>query len=141
MTLKVVDATMPLKFEITKQNVASAKCKDPKQCVIAQAMRAALGDYIEEFEVGAFVTKVTFAGRVVRYRTPIVLARALRHFDRTGRWDLPPGMYGLRPLSASRRLGQSAGRTKNGKANPKAPKKRQSLPTRFVDRVIVKAAP
>ena len=136
--MKIVDATMPLKFEITKKHVAQAKCKDPKQCVIAQAMRAALGDYIQEFEVGARITKVTFAGRVVRYETPAALRLALRHFDQTGHWDLPEGSYALRKPSKGKRLGDGGGRTGSGPHATKRPKKRHAMPTRYVDRVNAK---
>ncbi len=100
--MRIVNATKPLRFEITKASIKAAKCKDPGQCVIAQGLREALPEgLIDGFQVGAKITKIfSREGQVItRYSTPKLLAAALKYFDLTGRWSLEPGVYTLRPLN------------------------------------------
>lgn len=128
--MKVVDATRPLVFRITAKHIAAAKCKDPQQCVTAQALRDALGDHLEQFEVGGRITKVWTTDKIVRYETPAALRLALIEFDKTGRWNLPLGTYQVRKPAKGRRLGESGGRTRTGPHKTKRAKKRHAVPTR-----------
>lgn len=113
----VFDAQSPLSFEITEESIKNAKCKDPSQCVIAQGLRAALGDFIQAVEVGASIIKVWgYDNTCRRYGTPSVLRRALIEFDRnfekhgTVRWNLPVGKYTLLPPCPSAQLGKRPNR-------------------------------
>ena len=138
--LKVRDASRQLVFHITKKHVKIAKCGDPKECVIAQAVRDALPDHVRELHVGAKITKIVdIAGHVIRYRTPVVLATALRRFDLKKGWLLPDGEYRLTPPSPSHRLGSRRGQRTGPKVGtPKG--KRHTVPTRHV-RSIYQVAP
>lgn len=133
---KVRDAKIPLGFDIGPEAVSKAVCRDPLRCVIAEAMNMALGDMYDSVEVGPAVTKVFFpGGRIVRYRTPMVLKDALTRFDGTGKWGLPKGRYELQAMPPSMRLGARLGRPNGrGRGNTKAPTTRR-LPSRRVSRV------
>src|SRR4051812_41236665 len=102
---KLEDAKKPLTFKINHKHVALAKCGDPNNCVVAQAINDALGDYFDGVEVGSSVTKVYSPDKVLRYATPNKLKRAIPHFDKTKQWDLPPGEYSLLPPPKSMRQG------------------------------------
>lgn len=145
---KVRDATRPLAFKITKKHVKDAKCGDPEQCVIAQAIRDALPDHVAEIHVGAMVTKVVdYNGNVIRYATPPKLHDALHGFDLNRGWKLPDGDYRLNPLPPSKRLGKqaSAGASTFGPRKKKPGSKgwnqfnSKAPPTRHVVRVEVVA--
>jgi hypothetical protein len=92
----------PLKFEITPQHEKVAKCKDPCQCVIAQALTEALGPMMQMAIVGATVVKIITDTKVIMYRTPQLLKIALQHFDKKLGWPLDPGNYKLLPYSEKR---------------------------------------
>lgn len=109
---EIKDAKKPLTFKISPKHVVVAKCGDPNNCVVAQAINDALGDYFDGVEVGSSVTKVFSPGKVVRYATPNKLKRAIPHFDITKQWDLPPGEYSLLPPPASMRIGARPNRWK-----------------------------
>jgi len=100
----VEDAVFPLNFTITPAHVRKALCKNPAQCVIAQAVRAKYGFQFEKILVGGSIIKVFMKDKVLRFATPRALRKALRQFDKTGLWDLPPGDYTLLPPSPSARL-------------------------------------
>lgn len=101
----IINATSDLDFKITEQHVKNAKCKDPGKCVVAQALRDLFGivNAIEEIAVGSNITKLIVHSqkRCYRYATPGALAAALKHFDVTKQWDLPPATYTLRALPKS----------------------------------------
>ncbi len=140
---KAKDATKPLEFEILAEHVAAASCGDPEQCVVAQAVRAHCGDLFDVIQVGATVTKLTRAdGIKVRYRTGAILRRALIQFDLTGKWNLPAGIYKLKPPGPGHRLTDQPNNlhkmTAKQKASPKKGRKRRknhNTPTRKVARV------
>ena len=124
----VKNATHPLTLFISPAHEERAKCKDPAQCVIAQALAdSPLGEVCEGFQVGARCTKVITSDLIVRYRTPYKLANALRTFDLTGEWGLPPGEYTLMPYDGGKRRWEKA-RRKGGKQD--IFHGRRSVPTR-----------
>lgn len=101
----VEDAIFPMYFTITSAHVRKALCKDPANCVIAQAVRAKYGFQIVGVLVGPSITKVFMKDKVLRFKTPAILARALKNFDRTELWDLPPGEYVLHVPKGGDRIG------------------------------------
>ncbi len=135
-----IDAKRPLVFTITPEDVESAVCGDPENCVIARACTHCLGDLFESIQVGASITKVVRSdGMKVRYKTPAFLRRALIVFDTTGVWDLPPGEYRLAPPKPSSSVEANAKRNRLHTIKKKKPgckKKRKAyLPSRRVARV------
>jgi hypothetical protein len=102
---EVIDADEGLTLKVTPAHVKRAKCGDPGQCVVAQALRDHFGPMVDGFQVGSNITKVYSGDRIIRYSTPGKLARSLRLFDRTRQWHLPPGEYTLKPLAVSYRRG------------------------------------
>lgn len=107
----VVNADQALTLKITAENIAKAKCKDPEQCVIAQAIYSSpLGMVATLAHVGASTAKIVCSDRVIRYKTPAKLAKALSVFDKTGLWHLPVGEYTLLPYTGAQRRWESAKR-------------------------------
>lgn len=91
----VEDAVKPLRFYINKERHAeSATCSDPEKCVIALALSEAVPD-LQAVEVSSGITKVVTSSKCIRYRTPPRLRKALKHFDLTGMWGLPDGVYSI----------------------------------------------
>jgi hypothetical protein len=108
--MQAKDATSSISFQITPKHIRAAKCKNPRECVIAQALRQALPDYLAEIIVGASITKmVMMDGTVLRYYTPENLRAALKSFDKRGIWNLPTGVYKLRVPPPSLRLARMKG--------------------------------
>lgn len=101
----VKDAKKPLTFRITLDHVAKAKCNNPNECVVAQGLKAALGDFFMEVYVGGSIIKIVTEHEVLRFSTPNVLRDALIAFDEKKGWRLPPGEYTIRPPSKTNRLG------------------------------------
>jgi hypothetical protein len=138
--MKVVDAKKPLIFKITKAHHKAAKCKDPSQCVVAQAIQDTLGEHFDRIEIGTNITKVFTPTKVIRYSTPSVLSRQIPVFDETGRWDLPFDQeYRLAPVHASHRLDRPSRWDKKVERPPGAKKpadrfRGRKLPTRKVSR-------
>lgn len=60
------DATKPLKFGIIEKHICEASPGDPGNCVVACAVRDALGDMFDSIEVGAHVTKVYVNNQCIR---------------------------------------------------------------------------
>lgn len=139
--LTAQDATKPLTFKIAAAHVNGAQCKDPNNCVVAQAVRAALGDFFESIEVGITVTKIYTNGRILRYATPHALRRAIPIFDETKRWELPHGEYTLNTVPPQAKLGARGNRwgrkSKTKTAPGKDVMKPRKLPTRTVSKCRV----
>ena len=134
---KVKDATRPLEFRITNEQVKIARQGDPQHCVVAEGLSACLGDYFDGVEVGAAFTKVYTGDKVTRYRTPKALRKAIPVFDRTGKWLLPPGTYRLLTVDPAHKLGHKKKKSKPKKKVPVAGKAAfngRPLPTRRVRR-------
>lgn len=112
---EVRNADRPLTFRITEDHVAIAECRNPEKCVIAQALYdSAIGQIAEEFQVGSTCTKIVTGQVIIRYTTPNKLRLALRTFDKTELWHLPPGEYTLNPYKGAQNRWNSAKR-KGGK--------------------------
>lgn len=95
-----------LKFSITPKNVKCAKKGDAEACVIAQALKHKFHRELTEVRVCKSITKLYFRAldRIERYQTPPELSKALPRFDRTGQWNLPDGVYELKPIAPSQKL-------------------------------------
>jgi hypothetical protein len=90
------NANQALTLTITEEHIKKAVCKDAGKCVIAQALMASpLGQLVEGFQIGPSTSKVYTREKIVRYKTPGKLAKALKVFDVTGKWHLPVGQYTL----------------------------------------------
>lgn len=133
----VEDAVFPLNFTITAAHVRKALCKDPANCVIAQAVRAQYGFQFEMILVGASIIKVYMKGKVIRFATPKNLREALRRFDRTKLWDLPAGTYTIHPPTKTARLGGRPNRWKKHRKGTNGSGRQgfsgHELPSRWVE--------
>lgn len=99
----LTDAARKFVFEITNEDISKAQRYNKNYCAIARAVRATPG--VIGVEVGAKTSRIrTSDGSVRRYMTPSQLALALTKFDKSGEWDLPPGVYKLNPPPPSERL-------------------------------------
>lgn len=136
---EVADATRSHTFTISKEHIKKAKCKDPSQCVIAQALNDSMGAFFDGVEVGSTITKVYYPGRILRFATPVLLRKALKGFDETGIWDLPEGKYELTPPKGTLRLGSRPNRWARVSQTKTEPGRdtfsARAMPTRKVSRV------
>ena len=94
---KKENATIAMRITILPEHVKKAKCGDPANCVIAQALLATFGDLLNHCEIGSKVMRIITDTKVIRYSMTNQLSRALIIFDKTGQWGLPPGDYWLLP--------------------------------------------
>jgi len=106
----IVHSKDELVFQITPKHVQRAKCGKPGECVIAQALEDLYQSDFIAFEVGSNVTKIYSRLTVVCYHTPYNLANALKTFDKTKQWHLPPGEYTLLPYKKRPRRWEKAKR-------------------------------
>lgn len=136
---EVVYTEKPLSFEIDPAAVALGRERDEFHCPVANGVNRSMPPgVLQAVSVGAFVTKLVTAEKVVVYRTPRPLRVALKKFDETGEWDLPTGRYSLSPHP--RTLNARQKRTKGDKApRHRSPHtgvfRNRALPTRFVERI------
>ena len=102
----IMDATLPMEIVIKPAHVAIAKCKDEKNCVVAQAISDRFGDVFEGVFVGSTILKVITSDKVIRYGTPSKLKRQIPVFDKTKKWDLKENeIFVLRPPCKTAILG------------------------------------
>ena len=112
--LKVSEPRKPLRFEITPKHCDGAKRVGPCNCVIAQALMNKFGARLLEVQVLPTITCLMWSGGVThRYQTPRILRTALENWDKTGQWDLPPGVYELLPVHKSQTRRAQTERAKN----------------------------
>jgi hypothetical protein len=139
----LIDSLASLFITITPEHVKKAKCKDPTQCVVAQALMAHFNGLLDGFVVGSNITKIFSIGgkTCVRYSTSGALARSLKHFDETQQWNLPPGVYELKPLAASYRREARFNKMKHSGGTKSVFNAGRVAPTRFAPTVcqIMKA--
>jgi len=83
-------------FEITAADAAEARRYDKNHCVVANAVLGTIPG-ITGIQVGKAIVQVRTDSGIRRYRTPVVLAKALAKFDESGYWGLKPGVYTLQP--------------------------------------------
>lgn len=100
--VKVMDAKITLVLDISKKDIERAKPGDMDNCVVAQALQRQLGTH--QVCVGRNITSVLKEDVLVRFKTPNVLAKNLRIFDKTGCWSLPEGTYELKPPTPSYKI-------------------------------------
>lgn len=113
----IVNATSAMLINITPRAIARAVPGDPYKCVVAIALHDALGDQYK-YEISATTIKVIdeHHGVMLRFALPAAMQRAIKKFDRPGRWkglwDLAPGVYRLPPLAKSviERPGRATGK-------------------------------
>lgn len=90
-----MDAAAPMTFTINQDDAKRAKCNDPGQCVVAQALMREFGKVFQGMNVGRTATHIITKTHVIRFSTPSQLRTAIIRFDDTGKWGLPPGEYTL----------------------------------------------
>lgn len=103
-----VFADRELTLAIDHNDVRGAVRRVPDACVVALAIvRCTLGPYITGAEVGTNITKLwSDESKIeVRFHTSDELGKAIRKWDKTGRWILPNGAYWLRRYPDSLRPG------------------------------------
>jgi hypothetical protein len=118
-----MDAEADQLIEIRKADIAKAVCKDPTQCVVAQAARRSFGSSIRGVVVGKTVFFIVHKGidgkhYAIRYNPDSRLKRAIDRFDKTkgqgengqGVWTLPLGTYILKVPSETNARGGRANR-------------------------------
>ncbi len=150
---RVIDSTKPLNLVITPEHLKkslatkSGGCKDPSQCVIAQAIDEAIPGGFDAIEVGSRITKITCEATktIVRYSTPAKLKRALQAFDLTGKWNLPAGIYALHAIAGTKQaIGGRPNRwdKKKKQEHPKVPDRfrGRALPTRRISKCPIKGS-
>lgn len=132
-----VHSPEPLEFRVREDDIAAALCKNPNACVVARAIKRAIGPALQDIEVGARSTRLVYADMVVVYRTSNTLRKALIDFDNTGLWSLPPGWYRLNRDVPSKDRNSIRGEYKK-RPGPKRPQdvfKAIATPTRRVRNV------
>jgi hypothetical protein len=124
-------------LHVGPDDAKGAKCKDPAQCVVAQAIRRTIGKDLDFVEVGPTITKIGVGPVLYRVATPDMLRHALMHFDTHKTWHLAPGFYDFTPMSPTCRLGGRPNRWKHRKQyNGKRKMARsRALPTRRVSAI------
>jgi hypothetical protein len=139
------DSDTSLTLRVTPAMIASAICKHPKNCVMAQACAAHFGRGFLGVWVGAVFTKILMRDEngVIyerRYKNPAKLTKAIRTFDSTGTWT--GGFeFTLTPPQGTDRLG-GGGRGNRRNRVPQNPNGRpyyakgatKADPTRFIPR-------
>ena len=102
----IVNATHAMLLNITQRAIDEAVPGDAYRCVVAIALHNALGDRYT-YEISSTTVKVIDEeyGVMLRFALPAAMQRAIKKFDRPGRWkglwDLAPGVYRLPPLAKS----------------------------------------
>ena len=89
------DADNGLNIIISKKHIKDGKKNDESKCVLALALAESQGDMLA-CSAGPSVTKILYGShKVLRYKTSGKLSRAVKEFDKTGEWNLKPGIYSL----------------------------------------------
>ena len=105
----VVDATKPLRIEISKRDAALGKTKDPGACAAARAIIRTIAD-VKSARVHLGRTYVEHPDRWVRYKTPTALKVEIVSFDRGAHAEYTEGMYTLYVPSPTDKIGARRGR-------------------------------
>jgi hypothetical protein len=128
-TFKLKDADRPLTFVMRESHVLWARRKNEGECAVALALADAQPT-ATHLSVGHYITKVLFdSGVCIRYHTPLRLREALKHFDQTGLWDLPPGEYSLLPPRETHRLMENQSEARRAKLRQSWDKLTQKVKT------------
>lgn len=99
------DATKPMSFHVTAQDVMGSRCRSWTECAGANAIKRETG--AETVWVKRTITVLAFPnGNITRYRNPMMLTRAIEQYDVTGGY-FPEGMYRLYPIKESQKMGRS----------------------------------
>lgn len=104
----VVFADHEVTLNIGEVDVKGATRRVADDCIVARALlRSPLGPHITGAEVGTNITKVWSdeTRTEVRFHTSDELGKAVRKWDKTGRWTLPDSLYWLRRYPDSLRPG------------------------------------
>lgn len=138
------DATKSLTITVTSRHIKKAVQCDGKHCVLANSFDDSnIGEFYDGVEVGITITKVTMAGRIIRYATPASLRPYIRHFDLTGQWNVPVGDYTFSPPSPTAKLGGRPNRwlkhRENTDGSGRDKMSNRAAPTRRISRCKVAA--
>ncbi len=111
---EVVDATRGVKVVVKESDNVVGRKNQPTECAMAKAMK-------REFDadgiiIGLSTSYIIRGEKATRYETPETVSREITSFDR--HQDFAPGVYGLAPVSPSRRSGQPSGKSSGRKTRP-----------------------
>tara|TARA_R110000824_G_scaffold12903_5_gene56311 strand:+ start:1432 stop:1863 length:432 start_codon:yes stop_codon:yes gene_type:complete len=115
--IQCVDATEPLTFTVTKNDVALASRKDHPNCAIARSLMKQTGRDVLVSRSRVYV-KQTYQDVWVRYISKNSLREQLISFDQGGTFS--NGEYSLNPAQPCKKLGQHTG----GQKKVSSPKRR-----------------
>jgi hypothetical protein len=104
--LKVVDPKSKVTLHITKADITKGNTKDPAACAAARCIMREIPECVEA-RVHLGRTYIKTKEKWLRYQTPESLRSEIIAFDRGGVFE--PGVYELRPMSPSNRLGKQQG--------------------------------
>jgi len=99
--LPVVDASKPLRIEITPSDVEKGNTKDPGGCAAARAIMRQEHCTQARVHLGRTYIKDDERKRWVRYRTPMAIRAEVISFDRGS--EFAPGEYVIPPMQPSHR--------------------------------------
>jgi len=108
--LQCIDATEPLTFTVTKNDVALASRKDHANCVIARSLMKQTGSDVLICRSRVYV-KQAYQDVWVRYIPKNSMREQLVSFDQGG--TFADGEYSLSPAQPCKKLGQHTGGRKN----------------------------
>jgi hypothetical protein len=103
---RVVDATRPLKIEISAKDAAAGKRNDPGGCAAARAIVRGYRDTgAKQARVHLGRTYIEYEDKWVRYNTPTSLKTEIVSFDRGAEAQYSAGTYNLQAIQPTARLG------------------------------------
>lgn len=118
--LTVQDADVAVEVQVTPTDSTSAVPQAPAKCALAQACVRELA--IDGAIIGMKVSYLIKGTHALRFDTPERVAREIVSFDR--HHDFAPGIYGLGPVTPSRRFGYyKAQHKETGQRGPRRERK------------------
>jgi hypothetical protein len=105
LTVMQYDAPHDFLIQITQEDIDLAARKDPKDCALGRGICRSSPAGVFTC-VGKWTTKILYpkSGEIYRFETPKAIRDAIKTFDATGQWGLPPGTYILKSPRGSTRL-------------------------------------
>lgn len=125
---KVVDASAPLKIEITSRDAALGKTKDPGGCAAARAIvRGYKDDGAKAARVHLGRTYVEYPDKWVRYKTPNSLKAEIVSFDRGTKPEFMQGEYKLLRMAPCDRFSTNRPKVPGPTATRHKPRKARAM--------------
>lgn len=103
----VSDAEGPIRVSVTRKDQAGSNPLQPDSCAMARACKRELD--VDGAIIGVGTSYIVQGTNVVRFCTPVSLAREITTFDRHG--EFAAGEYSLSRMNPSRKIGYTRTRT------------------------------